>query len=664
IRHLPVEQWVNEEAGDVSRRSLTRFEYDNYTADTGHRHEALTPRADALGLCLSPDAGGGCARTSDSSYTTRGNVTGATAYLLDENGNVTGSVTTNSHYDVVGNVVRAVDARGYATEFFYADNFGAPNDSARDGAAPAALQGKQTYAFVTKVKNALSHAAYSQYDYDTGSLVNYEDANGTVMGLAYGQNDPLDRLTQVVRAANYPEDPALRGQTTYSYDDANHKVTTTSDLRAYGDNLLKSEGFYDGLGRATEARQYEDATHYVATLTHYDGLGRVTEASNPYRALAQPAESPVWTSTEYDALGRALKVTTPDGAKIVTHFDGPRTLVTDQDDKQRLSVSDALGRLVEVWEVRPADPATGTEAVTFPHHDDVPDVAAGYKTAYAYDVLGNLRKVEQGAQRRYFAYDSLSRLLRAKHPEQESLAALQLPTGLISPLSDNNNDWSLKYEYDDNGNLKKRVDARGVETAYSYDALNRLTDRTYTNVPLPQGGTASTPPVKYYYDTQALPDGAPAFARGKSLGQLVAVTYGGATSVTGSYTGGYDALGRARYSAQVTAQPGGSEQTYVFGYEYNLDGSLKSEIYPSGRVVKSEYDMAGRLAGVKRQGGDYYAGGDPSGAATSTAISYTAHGAVAALRLGNGLWEHTLYNSRLQVKEIGLGTSRTDSSVL
>jgi hypothetical protein len=47
----------------------------------------------------------------------------------------------------------------------------------------------------------------------------------------------------------------------------------------------------------------------------------------------------------------------------------------------------------------------------------------GYHTTYGYDVLGNLRKVDQVGQQRYFAYDSLSRLVRAKNPEQDAFAA-------------------------------------------------------------------------------------------------------------------------------------------------------------------------------------------------------------------------------------------------
>jgi RHS repeat-associated protein len=45
-------------------------------------------------------------------------------------------------------------------------------------------------------------------------------------------------------------------------------------------------------------------------------------------------------------------------------------------------------------------------------------------------------------------------------------------------------------------------------------------------------------------------------------------------------------------------------------------------------------------------------------------MQYTAHGAVKQMKLGNGLWEHSNFNTRLQVTQIGLGTAATNSSVL
>jgi hypothetical protein len=75
----------------------------------------------------------------------------------------------------------------------------------------------------------------------------------------------------------------------------------------------------------------------------------------------------------------------------------------------------------------------------------------------------------------------------------------------------------------------------------------------------------------------------------------------------------------------------------------------------------SEYDTAGRLSGI-RNGANYYVGGAPSDA--TNRIQYTAHGAVASMLLGNGRYEHTSFNSRLQPTQIGLGTTATDSSLL
>ena len=119
----------------------------------------------------------------------------------------------------------------------------------------------------------------------------------------------------------------------------------------------------------------------------------------------------------------------------------------------------------------------------------------------------------------------------------------------------------------------------------------------------------------------------------------------------------YDALGRMTGGNQVI-----DGQTYSMSYSYNLAGSRTSMTYPSGRVITSEYDEAGRMAGVRdQQSGVYYAGVTSTDA--TNRLQYAAHCAVSLMKLGNGLWEHASYNNRLQPTQIGLGTSGTDSSV-
>ena len=84
-------------------------------------------------------------------------------------------------------------------------------------------------------------------------------------------------------------------------------------------------------------------------------------------------ESAVYTTTSYDLVGRVTEVTTPDGATVATAYAGNTVTVTDQAGKVRKSLTDGLGRLIEVIE----DPSPGLD----------------YHTTYNYDVLDNLVKV-------------------------------------------------------------------------------------------------------------------------------------------------------------------------------------------------------------------------------------------------------------------------------
>ncbi|MBK7706123.1 MAG: RHS repeat protein [Acidobacteria bacterium] len=132
---------------------------------------------------------------------------------------------------------------------------------------------------------------------------------------------------------------------------------------------------------------------------------------------------------------------------------------------ERLSSrTNALGQLTDVWEIVPASDSS-TESVTFPGTS----IAYGYKTSYAYDPLSNLTTVNEGSQTRSFTYSSLSRLLTATNPES----------------------GTILYGYDPNWTLTAKTDARNITTGYTYDALNRVTHRTYSD---------STLPVFYTYD--------------------------------------------------------------------------------------------------------------------------------------------------------------------
>ncbi len=114
---------------------------------------------------------------------------------------------------------------------------------------------------------------------------------------------------------------------------------------------------------------------------------------------------------------------------------------------------------------------------------------------------------------------------------------------------------------------------------------------------------------------------------------------------TTEYTS-FDILGRVTGHKQTT-----DSEEYTTGYVYNLSGALIEETYPSGRKVQNVLDSSGDLATVKSRknaNSGYWAYADN--------FAYNAAGAVTSMQLGNGAWESTVFNSRLQPTQIALGT--------
>ena len=621
MRDFPLQVSVFD-GGNVER-SRTTYEYDNYNTDA--HHAPLMPRANISGLDPS----------FTTSYYTRGNVTGTTNYLI-ENNSVVGSVSAYAQYDFAGNVVKTIDPRGNPAYMYYDDHFGAPDGDVEGNTVPSALStlGQSSFAFVTSATDAANHTVYAQFDYYLGQAVDAKDANGVISSAYF--NDLLDRPTRVIRAIN--QGVPIKSQSAFSYDDVSRTVTSTSDLTSYNDNSLKSETIYDGLGRTIETHRYENATQYIAVKSipfvvlqdpDTGAWVQATQTSNPFRQ----SEQPIWTTSFMDSLGRVSKVRTPDSAIGRASYDGARVLATDQDEvgKQRMSLTNALGQLKDVWEITGSD--SETEAVSFPGHAEV---TAGYHTSYEYDGVGNMTKVTQGAQApRLFVYDTLGRLQSATNPEN----------------------GTLNYQYDENGNLVVRTDARGVSTHFSYDEINRLKRRWYNgsslttattndlNLPNSVSGTAE---AAFVYDSQALPNGAPSFTRGSSIGRLVAVNYGTGSSAGDYY--GYDAGGRPVFKIQQTGAV-----NYLVTAAYNVSGRITSGGYPSEHTVSYDYDGAGRSVS--------FAGklGDGTQRSYSTEALYSAFGGLTKEKFGTdtALYNKLFYNSRGQLSEIRESTSYT-----
>ncbi len=252
-------------------------------------------------------------------------------------------------------------------------------------------------------------------------------------------------------------------------------------------------------------------------------------------------------------------------------------------------------------------------------------LSAPMVTLYTYDGLGNLLQVSQQGgttdqthwRIRAFTYDSLSRLLTATNPE----------SGKIS------------YAYDPNGNMVQRISPAPNQAStatqaisYCYDALNRITDKSYTAQPpvYRQPCTLTGVVVHDSYDSGT-----------NAIGHLTSLTD---QAGAGSYT--YDVMGRIA-SEQRTI----SGVTKGMGYTYNLDGSTATQTYPSGAIITYTPDSAGRVGMVQDLGNNINYVVGPAGPGTSA--SYGPDGALSGFLSGAtgsfaGINNAFSFNNRLQ----------------
>ncbi len=213
-------------------------------------------------------------------------------------------------------------------------------------------------------------------------------------------------------------------------------------------------------------------------------------------------------------------------------------------------------------------------------------------------------------------FSSLGRLVTANNPESSVIT----------------------YEYDPNGNLKKKTDARGIFIDYTYDELNRNTSLNYSN-------TAENPDITRYYDNP----NQGTYGKGKFWPDYAG---GVSPNVEHKAIDSYDALGRP-LSVRRQFKNNGVWGAYFTTFQtYDLAGHVKTKTYPSGRSVTYNYDVAGDLTSFT---GNI---GDATSRIYSTGIQYNPQGQLTREQFGTStnLYHRRHYNSRGQLFDARLGT--------
>ncbi|MEK6325149.1 MAG: RHS repeat-associated core domain-containing protein [Acidobacteriota bacterium] len=516
----------------------------------------------------------------DTAYTKRGNVTGVQTFS-----SISPPVSTTrlSKFDIFGNNVEAEVGCCQVKTFAFSLNttwYSQPDTvtNGRIGVAP----------YVT--------TAYS-YDFNTGLVTQMTDPDNGITGYQYDTAWRLLTVSTPTGAQVTTSPDRTNGNDQLSY------VESVTYPEGQSSKTITKRSWFDGAGRVLRqgAGAGPSPTTYDAVATEYDALGRVSRMSNPYLGNDSGIGTPTsWTSNEYDNLSRVKKVTLADQQTIQTEFNGSETTVTDQVGRKKRSVVDGLGRLVGVTE---QDTTTGSLTVT---------------TSYSYNAVDNLLEINQDGQIRSFIYDALSRVKSETTPEG----------------------GTATFTYTDFDALLKRThQARGVETHYKYDSLNRTSKVWYTGLegddlgtirPALPSSVAATSDLDITYGTSA-----------PGNGQVLSVTDGQITGFSSSESYTYESL-TGRVVSKTRVIDGNSYQTQ---YQYNGISQVTLMIYPSGKRVRMNYDSRGRMSGEDKV--------DAAGMALTnyvSSIGYNVAGQVTGMTLGSGVTESYSYsNDRLQL---------------
>jgi RHS repeat-associated protein len=284
-------------------------------------------------------------------------------------------------------------------------------------------------------------------------------------------------------------------------------------------------------------------------------------------------------------------------------------LAVDEVGNKRQTWTDAFGRVIETDEPN----ASGTLNVS---------------TCYAYDLNNNLIGILQPGSEstctlnsvtynRCLTYDKLSRPTSKTEPEtKENTTYFYYTTSGGSLCSG------------DTTEICRRTDANSVTTTYTYDSMNRLTQKSYSD---------STPTVTYSYDSTSCLS---LLVSCYNLGRRTGMSDG-----SGSTAWAYDAVGNILRESRTI-----NSVNKTITYTYNLDGTIASIVYPGGRTLTYTPGNAERNTAAQDNG---------SSINYATSGHYTPYGAIASVQNGANLVLTFFPNNRLQPCRVSVMSSGT-----
>jgi RHS repeat-associated protein len=418
---------------------------------------------------------------------------------------------------------------------------------------------------------------------------------------------------------------ALGKVTEYLSRDDNGRLTSLKDANGVITDIQYSAR---GWVIATKIRGADGATEAddAITLFNYLPNGMLSKVTQP--------DGSFQTFT-YDSAHRLVGVADSVGNVIAYTLDsvGNRVLdeTKDQQNTVRKSLSRAyndLGQLESTIDYRNA-----LTDVLYDGNGVVSQVtdALGRQAHREVDALGRLslsirNATGSGAETAStgYSYDGRGNLVKVTDPK--SLETIYSYNGFndLTQLASPDTGTST-FGYDGAGNVVTKLDARGVAIGYTYDALNRVTGVNFPN----------DADVAYTYDT---PESDCLTGETFGAGRLAKMSVGADST---RYC--YDRLGRVVRKVQTLS----SGTTLSVGSTYDGAGNLVSMTYPSGAIVTYLRNANGQIDKVLA---------NPTATAAQATIveevGYAPFGPITSIKFGNARTQDRAYDLNYGVDAI------------
>jgi RHS repeat-associated protein len=486
--------------------------------------------------------------------------------------------TTSYTYDSQGRVLTITRPDGGVTTYTY------------EASGPLTI----TESVTSTQNRTTTLARYHQGDpQPPGKIKTVQDPRSKTTTLGYNTFGDLTSVTDPLSHATSFGYDALGRRTTVT-DPLQHTTTTTYDARSRVTRITNHDNThtdftYDLGGRQTSVTDPSGSV----TSHNYDGYGRLQSVVDPlegvtsygYDAMSNlvsmtDARGKI-TSFSYDIFNNVSRVTYPGGASESFTYDEGGRLRTKTDRKGVVTTYtyDTLGRLASKS-----------------YSDSSPSVT------YGYDAVGRLAAAANGTDTLTWTYDLAGQLLSEHSTKNASTVAYGYDLGgnpltltlngtvlvnygpddasRLTTITRGSNIFTFGY---DSANRRTSLAApNGINTSYTYDNLNRLTNLTASL------GSTTVTSSAYTYDNAGdrLTKTTPDYSEAYSYDPLYRLTAANRNGTANQWVYSYDAVGN-----RTTSQA----DSVVSSATYNDSNRLVSQTGGGPLRVRGHLDKPGTV---------------------------------------------------------------------